>query len=140
MKLRPLHFSSANPRRILVRGVNWLGDAVMTTPALQRLREAFPKAHIALLSHEKLAGLWQNYPHFNSLLTFAGDENIWQIARRLHSENFDLGLIFPNSIRAALEMWLAQIPQRIGTAGSSRNFFLTQKILPRAGEIKMRKR
>src|SRR6266567_3191755 len=41
--------------RILVRGVNWLGDAVMTTPALQRLRERFPRAHIALLTHENLA-------------------------------------------------------------------------------------
>ena len=45
------------PRRILVRGTNWLGDAVMTTPALLRLREKFPAAHIALLTPEKLRGL-----------------------------------------------------------------------------------
>ena len=37
-------------RRILVRGVNWLGDAVMTTPALLRLREKFPDDHITLLT------------------------------------------------------------------------------------------
>ena len=42
--------------RILVRGTNWLGDAVMTTPALLRLREKFPDAHIALLTPEKLRG------------------------------------------------------------------------------------
>ena len=42
------------PQRILVRGVNWLGDAVMTTPALDRLREARPKAQITLLSDAKL--------------------------------------------------------------------------------------
>ena len=35
---------------MLVRGTNWLGDAVMTTPALLRLREKFPGAHIALLT------------------------------------------------------------------------------------------
>ncbi len=48
------HASSTplGPRRILVRGVNWLGDAVMTTPALLRLRERFPQAHIALLTPE----------------------------------------------------------------------------------------
>ena len=40
--------------RILVRGTNWLGDAVMTTPALLRLREKFPDAHIALLTPDKL--------------------------------------------------------------------------------------
>ena len=44
--------------RILVRGTNWLGDAVMTTPALLRLREKFPDAHIALLTPEKLRDLW----------------------------------------------------------------------------------
>ena len=38
------------PRRLLIRGVNWLGDAVMTTPALLRLRELFPQTHIALLT------------------------------------------------------------------------------------------
>src|SRR5436189_296369 len=50
-----MHPSSLlEPRRILVRGVNWLGDAVMTTPALQRLRERFPRAHITLLTPVKL--------------------------------------------------------------------------------------
>jgi heptosyltransferase-2 len=48
--------------KILVRGTNWLGDAVMTTPALLRLREKFPAAHIALLCPEKLRGLWLNHP------------------------------------------------------------------------------
>ena len=53
----------SNPREsILVRGVNWLGDAVMTTPALQRLREARPAARIVLLTPEKLAGLWPGHP------------------------------------------------------------------------------
>ena len=44
----------AGSPRILIRGTNWLGDAVMTTPALLRLREKFPDAHIALLTPEKL--------------------------------------------------------------------------------------
>jgi heptosyltransferase-2 len=54
--------SILHPRRILVRGTNWLGDAVMTTPALLRLREKFPGAHIALLTPDKLRGLWLNHP------------------------------------------------------------------------------
>jgi heptosyltransferase-2 len=48
--------SSSKPEKILVRGVNWLGDAVMSTPALLRLREAFPDAHITLLTPEKTSG------------------------------------------------------------------------------------
>ena len=53
-----LHPPSSILARILVRGTNWLGDAVMTTPALLRLREKFPDAHIALLTPEKLRDLW----------------------------------------------------------------------------------
>ena len=55
MESTPNHPQSSflNLRRILVRGTNWLGDAVMTTPALLRLREKFPDAHIALLTPDK---------------------------------------------------------------------------------------
>ena len=51
-----VHFQTPQrqPRRLLVRGVNWLGDAVMATPSLLRLREKFPEAHIALLGPDKL--------------------------------------------------------------------------------------
>ena len=63
--------SAPAARRLLVRGVNWLGDAVMTTPALQRLREALPEAHITLLTHEKLADLWQHHPSLDAVLTFS---------------------------------------------------------------------
>ena len=54
--------SSRESQRILVRGVNWLGDAVMTTPAMLRLRESRPDAHITLLTHVKLKELWQGHP------------------------------------------------------------------------------
>src|ERR1041385_6563359 len=71
------------PSSILVRGVNWLGDAVMTTPALQRLRERFPEAHITLLTHEKLAELWLNHPSIDEIMTFAAGESLWSVALRL---------------------------------------------------------
>ena len=63
------------PGRILVRGVNWLGDAVMTTPAIQRLREAYPEANITLLTHEKLADIWRSHPHIDRVETFSGADN-----------------------------------------------------------------
>ena len=56
--------------RILVRGTNWLGDAVMTTPALLRLREKFPDAHIALLTPDKLRELWL-HPAVDETIPFA---------------------------------------------------------------------
>jgi heptosyltransferase-2 len=151
-----------SPRRILVRGVNWLGDAVMTTPALLRLRERFPAAHITLLCPSKLADLWQHHPAVDAVIPFSPDDSVWQVSRKLRHgrgpeilrgaeekfhagpvkipARFDLALVLPNSPRSALEVFLASIPQRIGYARPWRNFFLTQTVAPRAGAVKMHKR
>src|SRR5262245_53206356 len=104
------------PKRILVRGVNWLGDAVMSTPALQRLREALPEAEIALLTPSKLTDVWRHYPNVNQVIEFDADEGPWQVAARLRGERFDTALVLPNSPRSALDVWMAGIPNRIGYA------------------------
>src|SRR5262245_16381056 len=114
-----------NPERILVRGVNWLGDAVMTTPALLRLRERFPAAVITLLAQEKLKDLWLRHPAVNETITFAPGEGVFSVGRKLRSGRFDLALVLPNSPRSALEVWLARIPRRVGLARPWRNWFLT---------------
>jgi heptosyltransferase-2 len=131
--------------RILIRGTNWLGDAVMTTPALLRLREKFPGAHITLLCPEKLCELWLHHPAINETVSFAPGESVFSVGRKLRRRGerpttFDLALVFPNSPRSAIEVWLAGIPQRIGCARPWRNFFLTQAVVPRADAVKMRKR
>src|SRR6266566_1545300 len=126
--------------RILVRGVNWLGDAVMTTPALQRLRERFPRAHIALLTNEKLADVWLRHPSLDALITFTAKEGPWSVGRRLRTEAFATALVLPNSPRSALEVWLAGVPQRIGYRRSWRNWFLTQAVPVRTGHATMNKR
>ena len=136
----PLPSADPSLRRVLVRGVNWLGDAVMTTPALQRLREALPEAHITLLTHEKLAALWQHHPSLNAIITFSSRESPWSVARRLRAENFQSALVLPNSPRSAMEVWLARVPQRIGYARPWRTWMLTQPVAPRPGQVRMSKR
>jgi ADP-heptose:LPS heptosyltransferase len=126
--------------RILVRGTNWLGDAVMTTPALLRLREKLPGAHIALLTPEKLSELWLHHPAVDETISFVTGEGIFSIGKKLRAGKFDLALVLPNSPRSAIEPWLAGIPRRIGCARPWRNFFLTQAVAPRSDAMKMRKR
>ena len=128
------------PRRILVRGVNWLGDAVMTTPALLRLREKFPNAHITLFGPEKLADLWRHHPAVDETVSFSKEEGLFSTAKKLRSGKFDLALVLPNSPRSALEVFLAGIPQRVGYSRPWRNFFLTQTVASRPGAVKMHKR
>ena len=125
--------------RILIRGTNWLGDAVMTTPALLRLRETFPQAHITLLTPDKLRDLWANHPAVNETISFSAGENVLAIGKKLRAGNFDLALVLPNSPRSAIETWLAEIPQRMGYARPWRTFFLTQTVPPSADAVNMQK-
>jgi len=128
------------PRRILVRGVNWLGDAVMTTPALLRLREKFPAARLTLFGPEKLRDLWPQHPAVDEFIAFTPDESIFSIGKKLRAGKFDLALVLPNSPRSALEVFLAGIPERTGYARPWRNFFLTRTVASRPEAVKMRKR
>lgn len=131
---------SRSVEKILVRGVNWLGDAVMTTPALQRLREARPQAHITLLTPDKLAALWPAHPSLDAVLTFSAGESVFSVGRRLRAEGFAEAVIFPNSVRSALEVFLARIPGRTGYARNGRSLLLTQALPPRADAVQMHKR
>jgi heptosyltransferase-2 len=131
--------AEAGPR-ILIRGTNWLGDAVMTTPALLRLREKYPGAHIALLCPEKLADLWKHHPAVNEIISFTAGESVFAVGKKLRAGKFDLALVLPNSPRSALEVFFAGIPQRVGHARPWRNFFLTQTVSSRPEAVKMRKR
>ncbi len=128
------------PKRILVRGVNWLGDAVMTIPALLRLRERFPDAHIALLTSGKLAELWRHCPAINETIVSSTNESVFATSHILREKKFDMALVLPNSPRSAIECWLARIPRRIGYARPWRSVFLTECIMPRPHSAKMHKR
>ncbi len=76
-------------RRILVRGPNWIGDAVMCTPALQGLREAFPAAKITLLARLTVANLLRDHVSLDDTMVdehqnqHAGIMGRWRLARTL---------------------------------------------------------
>lgn len=128
------------PAHILVRSVNWLGDAVMTTPALRRLRECFPQARITLLAPAKLAGLWQHQPDISDCVALPESGGVWAAGKLIRTVAPDLALILPNSPRSALEAWLGRVPRRIGYARPWRNWLLTTVVPARPDRIRMRKR
>jgi heptosyltransferase-2 len=114
--------------RILVRGVNWLGDAIMTTPALIRLREAKPQAHIALLTPAKLAELWQHHPAVDEVISIERSDTLICVAKRIRRGRFDTAVLFPNSPRSAMEVYLARVRERIGMARPWRTWTLTKPV------------
>ncbi|MDX1953261.1 MAG: glycosyltransferase family 9 protein [Verrucomicrobiota bacterium] len=128
------------PKRILVRGVNWLGDAVMSTPALLRLREAFPNAEITLATLEKLAPLFLAHPAVNHILSLSSHEGLFTRSRRLNEVHAEVGLLLPNSFRSAAELFLAGVPRRVGYARQLRKLLVTDPVEERSGRVLMHKR
>ncbi len=125
-------FCMAEIKRILVRGTNWLGDAVMTTPALRQLRAAFPSAHVALLVTPLTAGLFEGSPFVDEVMPYRRKEDgvaaFMQAVREIRAREFDLALLFQNAFEAALLAWLGRVPLRIGYAMHGRAGLLTHRL------------
>ena len=125
-------FSQVN--RILVRGVNWVGDTVLSYPAVQQLKTLFPKSHLAILIPSYLVDLWKTFPYVDEIIPFQKKEgigSIWEdlnLSQSLKERNFDLAVILPRSFRSAFHIFLARIPIRIGYQSEGRSLFLTHRI------------
>ena len=119
---------------ILVRAVNWVGDAVMSLPALRVLRAAQPQARITLLARPWTAALYEREPCVDECLPASGGR--LHLARQLRARRFDAAILLPNSFDSALVVALAGIPERIGYARDGRRFLLTTAPEPpQPGEI-----
>lgn len=120
--------------RILVRGVNWVGDTILSYPTVQQLKTLFPKSHLTILIPSYLADLWKTSPHVDEIIPFQkkrGIGSIWEdldLSQSLKERNFDLAVILPRSFRSAFHIYLARIPIRIGYRDEGRSLFLTHRI------------
>lgn len=110
--------------KLLVRVPNWLGDACMTAPAIRALKAGRPDLDLTILTPSKLADLWKEIPEVDNIIVIPPKASPWKVAALLKQQSthpflpaFDAALLFPNSIRSALEVWLAKIPRRIGRVG-----------------------
>jgi len=102
------------PRRILVRSPNWVGDAVMATPALRALRAAQPGAEITLEAPPPLEGLYRGLAYYDRFRP--STRSLPARARELRAARYDWAVLLPDSPRAALAPFLARIPRRVGYA------------------------
>lgn len=121
------------PLRVAVRSGNWLGDAVMSIPAVRMLKAGRPDVHLTVLSPAKLADLWRRVPGVDAVIELPRNRSLWESARRIRQGRFAAGLLWPNSLRSALEIWLAGVPRRIGYVGHHRKKLLNC-ILPHRPE------
>ena len=104
--------------KIVVRGTNWIGDSVMSVPALRALRLLFPDDEITLHTRSWAEGIFRDADFIDQILTYNRPETtlaeVVGQARVLREKHFDVAVIFPNSFASALTARLAGIPRRFG--------------------------
>lgn len=118
--------------KVVVRGTNWIGDAVMTIPAMRELRRIFPSAHISLLTRSWAEGIFRDASFIDEIITIETNRSklrsVLTQVKILREHSFDLAILFPNSIESAVAARLASIPLRFGYATEGRSFLLTNPI------------
>jgi heptosyltransferase-2 len=125
---------------IVVRAANWIGDAVMSLPALDALGMLFPDAEITVLVKAHVAPVFANRESVTDIIIYdsngvhKGLKGRMKLASELKARNFDSAVLFQNAFEAALIAFLAKIPRRIGYARDMRTVFLTDPV-EATGEI-----
>ena len=120
--------------KIIVRGANWIGDAVMTIPALRLLREIYPEANLTLYTKRWAEGVFQDADFIDRILVVenesSGFRDTVREAKRVAAGQYELGVLFTNSFQSAAVMRFAGVKKRVGYSREGRGILLTSPIKP----------
>ena len=120
--------------KILIRGANWIGDAVMTIPAMRELRRLFPDAEMTLYTRPWAEGIFRDACLVDKILTVESKSSRFRETlaegKALKRQGFDLAVLFTNSFQSAAVIRFAGIPKRFGYAREGRGILLTDPIKP----------
>ncbi len=132
-------FNPSAISRVCVRATNWLGDAVMSLPAIRAIRQVFPHAHVAVVARPWVADLYARESSIDRVIPYTAQKGLGAkraFAATLRRERFDAAILLQNAFDAALLAWLAGIPERIGYNRDARGLLLTRAIrVPEPGDI-----
>ena len=118
--------SDLKPFRILIRSSNWLGDAVMSVPAVRAIKNGRPDIHVTIAAPDKIAPMWKLIPEVDAVIPLS-EGSLLPVVRLLRQQMpFDVAILFPNSLRVALESWVSGIPRRVGYRGHWRSWLVNQ--------------
>jgi heptosyltransferase-2 len=119
-------FERESIKNILVRGTNWVGDSIITIPALRELRRIFPNARISLLVKPWVSGIFEDLECVDEIISY--EKGLWQKIKRLQDKNFDLVVLFQNAFEAAVIAFGSKARIRVGFPTEFRGFLLTHPL------------
>jgi len=122
------------PKNIIVRMPNWVGDVIMATPVLTDLRKAFPTASITAMCRSPMGDLLREFPDVDEVFCFTKTSRFVRrnekknIMDKLRNGHYDLGLILPITFSSAWWFWQGKVTYRIGYDACNRAALLTHPV------------
>ncbi len=110
-------------RKILVMQTAFLGDAILATALLEKLREAFPQARIDFLLRKGFEGIMDGHPFVGRVLTLDKKRkfaSVRELLREIRGERYELVV---NAQRFASSGFLAAFSGAGSVVGFARNPF-----------------
>jgi heptosyltransferase-2 len=118
--------------KILIRGTNWIGDAILTLPAVASIRATYPNAHISILAKPWVADIYKLFSDLDEIIIYENKfdtpAGVFRLAKKLKGANFDAAILLQNAIEAAIIALAARIPLRAGYDSDARGLLLTHRV------------
>ena len=125
-------FPQEGINNILIRGTNWIGDAILTLPAMASIRATYPLAHIAVLAKPWVADIYKFFSDVDEIIIYEDKYDtpagVFRMANMLKEKNFDAAILLQNAIEAAIIAFVARIPLRAGYNSDARGLLLTHSV------------
>jgi heptosyltransferase-2 len=135
-RLHPVR-AMREPERILIVQLDHLGDSVLTSPMIARLRTAYPSATIDVLASPSNHEVFEADPTVNRVRIAERTwferhpgrwgflRAVWQLGLSIRGEGYDLGIDVRGDVLTVLVLALGGIPRRVGWAMGGGAFLLT---------------
>jgi len=120
--------------KILVIHTAFIGDIVLSTPLIQRLKDMYPESEIDYLTLPSNQSVISNNPNLNEILLYdkkekdKGIKGFLRVLKILKQKKYDYAVIPHRFIKSILLAKFAKIPNIVGFDVATGSFLLNKKV------------
>lgn len=120
--------------RILIIHTAFIGDIVLSTPLIKKLRDTYPKAEITYLTTPIGASILRNNPYLTHIIEYdkrgehRGIKGFWAIVKKLKMEAYNMVITPHRYLRSSFLSFLTGAPIRRGYDNSVAAFLYNEKV------------
>ena len=115
-------------KKILVIGMNYIGDTLFVTPLIKALKEYYKDSFIDIVNGSRGVDILANNKDIRNIITKPNNESEYKdFIKKIKSEKYDIGYTATTSFYGAVYLYKANIPIRVGVNSEARGILLTHK-------------